>query len=175
MPDGLVDGPEAMRARSASSSGPGRRDQGGDHRRGPIPHRRPPPRPLPRRRADRPGDRGGRGRPLGDGPRPGRRRHQGGRPGRGPLDRARHLPGRRGHRADAGPGRLAGPDPGRAPRGAGRGRGRGGDPRGVRRKAAEVVEIHADSFRRAVAAGVKVAMGTDSGSPPTAATWPSWS
>jgi imidazolonepropionase-like amidohydrolase len=30
------------------------------------------------------------------------------------------------------------------------------------RKAAEVVEIHLDSFRRAVAAGVKVAMGTDS-------------
>jgi imidazolonepropionase-like amidohydrolase len=31
------------------------------------------------------------------------------------------------------------------------------------RKAAEVGEAHADSFRRAVAAGVKVAMGTDSG------------
>jgi imidazolonepropionase-like amidohydrolase len=31
------------------------------------------------------------------------------------------------------------------------------------RKAREVVEIHMDSFRRAVAAGVKVAMGTDSG------------
>jgi imidazolonepropionase-like amidohydrolase len=29
------------------------------------------------------------------------------------------------------------------------------------RKAREVVEVHADSFRRAVAAGVKVAMGTD--------------
>ena len=34
------------------------------------------------------------------------------------------------------------------------------------RKAAEVAEIHADSFRRAVAAGVKVAMGTDSGVTP---------
>lgn len=34
------------------------------------------------------------------------------------------------------------------------------------RKAREVVEIHRDSFRRAVAAGVKVAMGTDSGVTP---------
>jgi imidazolonepropionase-like amidohydrolase len=34
------------------------------------------------------------------------------------------------------------------------------------RKAAEVSEAHADSFRRAVAAGVKVAMGTDSGVTP---------
>jgi imidazolonepropionase-like amidohydrolase len=33
-------------------------------------------------------------------------------------------------------------------------------------KARQVVEIHADSFRRAVAAGVKVAMGTDSGVTP---------
>ena len=33
-------------------------------------------------------------------------------------------------------------------------------------KAREVVEIHAESFRRAVAAGVKVAMGTDSGVTP---------
>src|SRR5262249_29501499 len=33
-------------------------------------------------------------------------------------------------------------------------------------KARDVVEIHADSFRRAVAAGVKVAMGTDSGVTP---------
>jgi imidazolonepropionase-like amidohydrolase len=33
-------------------------------------------------------------------------------------------------------------------------------------KAREVVEIHRDSFRRAVAAGVKVAMGTDSGITP---------
>ena len=31
------------------------------------------------------------------------------------------------------------------------------------RKAREVVEVHKDSFRRAVAAGVRVAMGTDSG------------
>jgi imidazolonepropionase-like amidohydrolase len=36
-------------------------------------------------------------------------------------------------------------------------------PEASRRKAAEVADIHADSFRRAVAAGVKVAMGTDSG------------
>jgi imidazolonepropionase-like amidohydrolase len=34
------------------------------------------------------------------------------------------------------------------------------------RKAVEVAEAHADSFRRAVAAGVKVAMGTDSGVTP---------
>jgi imidazolonepropionase-like amidohydrolase len=34
------------------------------------------------------------------------------------------------------------------------------------RKALEVTEAHADSFRRAVAAGVKVAMGTDSGVTP---------
>jgi imidazolonepropionase-like amidohydrolase len=39
-------------------------------------------------------------------------------------------------------------------------------PEAARRKAAEVAEIHADSFRRAVAAGVKVAMGTDSGVTP---------
>jgi len=39
-------------------------------------------------------------------------------------------------------------------------------PEASRRKAAEVAEIHADSFRRAVAAGVKVAMGTDSGVTP---------
>ena len=48
-------------------------------------------------------------------------------------------------------------------------------PEASRRKAVEVSEAHADSFRRAVAAGVKVAMGTDSGVTPTAATWPSWS
>ena len=36
----------------------------------------------------------------------------------------------------------------------------------ARRKAVEVAEAHADSFRRAVAAGVKVAMGTDSGITP---------
>jgi imidazolonepropionase-like amidohydrolase len=34
------------------------------------------------------------------------------------------------------------------------------------RKAAEVTEAHTDSFRRAVAAGVKVAIGTDSGVTP---------
>jgi imidazolonepropionase-like amidohydrolase len=31
------------------------------------------------------------------------------------------------------------------------------------RKANEVLEVHSDSFRRAVNAGVKIAMGTDSG------------
>jgi imidazolonepropionase-like amidohydrolase len=36
-------------------------------------------------------------------------------------------------------------------------------PEAAQRKAAEVAEVHADSFRRAVAAGVKVATGTDSG------------
>jgi imidazolonepropionase-like amidohydrolase len=36
-------------------------------------------------------------------------------------------------------------------------------PEAVIRKAREVAEVHADSFGRAVAAGVKVAMGTDSG------------
>jgi imidazolonepropionase-like amidohydrolase len=39
-------------------------------------------------------------------------------------------------------------------------------PDAARRKAVEVAESHADSFRRAVAAGVKVAMGTDSGITP---------
>jgi imidazolonepropionase-like amidohydrolase len=39
-------------------------------------------------------------------------------------------------------------------------------PDAARRKAAEVADAHADSFRRAVAAGVKVAMGTDSGVTP---------
>jgi len=39
-------------------------------------------------------------------------------------------------------------------------------PEAARRKALEVSEAHADSFRRAVAAGVKVAMGTDSGVTP---------
>src|SRR5439155_13310640 len=33
-------------------------------------------------------------------------------------------------------------------------------------KAREVVEIHRESFRKAVAAGVKIAMGTDSGVTP---------
>jgi imidazolonepropionase-like amidohydrolase len=39
-------------------------------------------------------------------------------------------------------------------------------PEAAQRKAAEVADVHADSFRRAVAAGVKVAMGTDSGITP---------
>ena len=39
-------------------------------------------------------------------------------------------------------------------------------PDAARRKAVEVADAHADSFRRAVAAGVKVAMGTDSGITP---------
>jgi imidazolonepropionase-like amidohydrolase len=39
-------------------------------------------------------------------------------------------------------------------------------PDAARRKAVEVAEAHAASFRRAVAAGVKVAMGTDSGITP---------
>jgi len=39
-------------------------------------------------------------------------------------------------------------------------------PDAARRKAVEVAEAHADSFRRAVAAGIKVAMGTDSGVTP---------
>jgi len=39
-------------------------------------------------------------------------------------------------------------------------------PEGSLAKAREVVDIHRDSFRRAVAAGVKVAMGTDSGITP---------
>jgi Amidohydrolase family len=39
-------------------------------------------------------------------------------------------------------------------------------PDAARRKAVEVSEAHAASFRRAVAAGVKVAMGTDSGVAP---------
>ena len=65
------------RARGHAPQGPRagqggrRRHQGRDQRRRPVPDRRPPPRPLPRRRAGRPGRRGGRRRPLGDGPRPG--------------------------------------------------------------------------------------------------------
>jgi imidazolonepropionase-like amidohydrolase len=39
-------------------------------------------------------------------------------------------------------------------------------PEAALRKAHEVVEVHRDSFRRAVAAGVQVAMGTDSGVTP---------
>ena len=39
-------------------------------------------------------------------------------------------------------------------------------PDAAQRKAVEVADAHADSFRRAVAAGVKVAMGTDSGVTP---------
>jgi imidazolonepropionase-like amidohydrolase len=39
-------------------------------------------------------------------------------------------------------------------------------PEAAVRKAEEVIEVHRDSFRRAVAAGVKVAMGTDSGVTP---------
>ncbi len=39
-------------------------------------------------------------------------------------------------------------------------------PDAMLRKAAEAVELHAESFRRAVAAGVRIAMGTDSGVTP---------
>ncbi len=39
-------------------------------------------------------------------------------------------------------------------------------PEGALEKAREVIEIHRDSFRRAVAAGVRIAMGTDSGVTP---------
>jgi imidazolonepropionase-like amidohydrolase len=39
-------------------------------------------------------------------------------------------------------------------------------PEGSLRKAMDVIDAHADSFRRAVAAGVKIAMGTDSGVTP---------
>ena len=39
-------------------------------------------------------------------------------------------------------------------------------PENVLRKSAEVIEAHQDSFRRAVEAGVKIAMGTDSGVAP---------
>jgi imidazolonepropionase-like amidohydrolase len=39
-------------------------------------------------------------------------------------------------------------------------------PENVLRKSAEVIEAHRDSFRRAVEAGVKIAMGTDSGVTP---------
>ena len=43
-------------------------------------------------------------------------------------------------------------------------------PAGVVEKARDVVEVHRDSVRRAVEAGVRIAMGTDSGVGRTGAT-----
>ena len=63
-------------------------------------------------------------------------------------------------------GRLAGPDPGRAQGVLAAAEAGVPIPDAARGKAAEVAEAHADSFRRAVAAGVKVALGTDSGVTP---------
>ena len=76
------------------------------------------------------GGRGGCGRQVGDGPCPGHRRHQERHPGGDPVDRARHLPRRRGHRDDAGPRDLPGPDPGGAHRRDPGSRGGRPDPRG---------------------------------------------
>ena len=65
---------------------------------------------------------------LRDGARPGHRRHQGRGTQRGPVHRARHLPRRRGDRADARLGHLAGADAVRAAGGARPGGGRGAVP-----------------------------------------------
>ena len=102
-----------------------------------------------------------------DGPRPGRRRHQERDPGRDPLDRPRDLPRRRGDRADA---RRAGPGSCRrsSPRRASSTRSTPAS--SCRRRSSTrrgcVVEIHRAAFRRAVEAGVRIAMGTDSGVTP---------
>ena len=64
------------------------------------------------------------GGPVRDGPRPGDRRDQGRDPQRDPLDRARHLPRRRGDRADARARHVPGADADRAARGARGRRGR---------------------------------------------------
>ena len=48
-------------------------------------------------------------------------------------------------------------------------------PDAARRKAVEVAEAHADSFRRAVPPGSRWPWGPTAASPPTVATWPSWS
>ena len=84
-----------------------------------------------------------------------------------PLDRARHLPRRRGDRADAG---HAGPGSSRRssrrrasstpPTPASRSR----RPSSTRR--ATVIDVHRAGFRQAVEAGVRIAMGTDSGVTP---------
>ena len=95
-----------------------RRDQGRDQRRGPVTPRRSAPRALPRRRAGRADGGGEGGRQVGDGPRPGHRRHQGRGPPRDPLDRARDLPRRPGDRDDADPRHLPGADAGGSSRGA---------------------------------------------------------
>jgi imidazolonepropionase-like amidohydrolase len=58
---------------------------------------------------------------------------------------------------------LAGADAGRPARGARHGQERRAAALSVVAKAQEVIEAHQASFARAVAAGVKVAMGTDSG------------
>ena len=85
-------------------------------------------------------------------------------PHRHPLDRARHLPRRRGHRHDA----RARDLPRAHARGARIGvleaRDRGIPvPQVMIDKTVMVMETHAASIRAAVEAGVKVAMGTDSG------------
>ena len=86
------------------------------------------------------------------------------RPRRRALDRARHLHRRRGDRAHARARHVPRADARRAARRDPRGRGRRADPGECpRRRRREVVEAHRDSFRRAAAAGVKIAMGTDAG------------
>ena len=169
-PARIVDGPDEMRRKVRELiRGGRRRHQGGHLGRGALAPRRPPPRPLPRTTSSRCWWR----RPTAAGRwvmahaqatdgiknavRAGIRSIEHGIY----LDdeaielmlRAGHLPGAHPGRPD---GVIKAAEAGAA------------IPEASVRKAREVMEIHRDSFRRAVAAGVKVAMGTDSGSPRTA-------
>ena len=99
-----------------------RRDQGRHQRRRAVGPGRPAARPLPGRGGGDDGARGRGGRDLGDGARAGHRGHQDRRTQRRPVHRARDLPRRRGDRADARLGHLAGADAGGAAGGAGHGR-----------------------------------------------------
>jgi imidazolonepropionase-like amidohydrolase len=164
MPDGLVDGPEAMRRKVRELVRAGA-DVIKVATSGGVPSPTDDPRHAHFRDDELTAlvtEAAAAGR-VGEGPRPGQRRHQGGRPGRvRSIEHGIYLDDEAiGLMLDRGtwlvPTLVA--------------------PRGVlaaagaaipaaQRKALEVSEAHADSFRRAVAAGVKVAMGTDSGVTP---------
>ena len=109
---------------------------------------------------------GDRRRHLRHGPRPGRRRHQERRPGRHPsIDHGIYLDDE-GIELMKAARDVVRADARRAAGRARRGRGRRPAPPAVVDKARMVVEIHRAAFRHAVEAGVRIAMGTDSGVTP---------
>ena len=115
---GVVDGPDEMRRVARTIDARGRAGAQGVHDRWrAVPAGRPAAQPVRRGRARGAHRRGRDAGPVRDGPRARRRGHQERGPGRGPLDRARHLRRRRGHRADGRARHLPGADPDRADRG----------------------------------------------------------